>query len=224
MGRRRSLRKRGPNARTGPTRTSSAPASCCRAPSAMPSLTRTAPPSGWLNIVRRVPLRTRNTSFWRSSVFGAGLEDHLDRQTLVGKPLRRQHAVTVDRVIGTEIVVLQHQARARRRDADMRIGGRGRLPQSRAQVPNRPNCWNNSSTDAALAAAGKAVANASTMTAAIRMTSPLRRLEKFRGPTIAARRASAIDGARIAPLAKLRCDFITAGKSASPPSPLRRMS
>src|SRR5450755_2737204 len=50
--------------------------------------------------------------------------------------------------------------------------------QSPAQVPNRPNCWNNTSTGAVWAAAGMAVAAASTKTAATRMTSPLHRLRE----------------------------------------------
>ena len=56
----------------------------------------------------------------------AGLKNHLDRYAARRNTFSRQHAVAIDRKIGTEIVVFKHQACARCRNADARIGRRRR--------------------------------------------------------------------------------------------------
>src|SRR5262249_61450435 len=54
---------------------------------------------------------------------GAGLKDHIDRHARRRHLLGRKNAVSVHRIVGTKIVVLEDQPRARRRDAHVWIAG-----------------------------------------------------------------------------------------------------
>ena len=56
----------------------------------------------------------------------AGLKNHLDRYAARRNTLGRQNAVAVDRKIGAEVVIFEHQTRARRCNADARVGRRCR--------------------------------------------------------------------------------------------------
>src|SRR5690242_5921413 len=55
---------------------------------------------------------------------GAGLEDHVDRYARRRNLFGRKNTVAIYRIIGTKIVVLEDQPRARRCDVDVWIAGR----------------------------------------------------------------------------------------------------
>ena len=190
----------------------------------MPSLTRTAPPSGWLNMVRRVPLADQKHQRLAFLDLGAGLEDHLHRQLLGGKPLRRQHAVAVDRVIAPRSWLSSTRPALGIVMLTCGLAGEAGCPQSGAQVPNRPNCWNNASTAAALAVGGRGGRSRKhhdRHNSHDRRRSTTRNCRESNNSSARAQRQSA---RRDSPRRVNPCDMFIAGTSASPPSPRRRTS